>query len=190
MTLAMWFGADAMDHSDPDDLARFHAGDRGVLEACYRDEFDAVRAAVGRVLADPDRDGVVHDVFYRLLASRELRERFRGGSLRAWLVTLARNQAIDHRRRLIREELTDSPELHVEPGEPAGFDRDARVLVDRFRSAILPAKWRAVFDARFLRQLSQRDAARELGIHRTTLVYQEMQIRRLLRRFVLGQERS
>ena len=38
--------------------------------------------------------------------------------------------------------------------------------------------------ARFLEQLDQRQAARKVGISRTTLVYQEARIRRLLRRFL------
>jgi RNA polymerase sigma-70 factor (ECF subfamily) len=37
-------------------------------------------------------------------------------------------------------------------------------------------------------QLNQAEAARRLGIHRTTLLYQELRVRQLLRNFVLGAE--
>jgi RNA polymerase sigma-70 factor (ECF subfamily) len=42
-----------------------------------------------------------------------------------------------------------------------------------------------VFDARFIQQLDQPEAARLLGMHRTTLIYQEYRVRTLLKRFVL-----
>jgi RNA polymerase sigma-70 factor (ECF subfamily) len=60
--------------------------------------------------------------------------------------------------------------------------------VERFCREHLPAKWAKVFDARFLRQLPQREAARELGIQRSTLAYQEQQVRELLTAFLLSAE--
>ena len=58
-------------------------------------------------------------------------------------------------------------------------------MIERFRREVLPAKWADVFEHRFLRQLSQAEAAELLGIGRTTLAYQETRVRRLLRRFLL-----
>ncbi|NPC78158.1 RNA polymerase subunit sigma-70, partial [Pyxidicoccus fallax] len=57
-----------------------------------------------------------------------------------------------------------------------------------FRREHLPAKWAPVFEARFVRQLSQREAAAALGLHRTTLAYQELRIRSLLKKFLLPPE--
>jgi DNA-directed RNA polymerase specialized sigma24 family protein len=62
------------------------------------------------------------------------------------------------------------------------------VLVARFRERVLPPRWEPVFRARFLEQLDQREAARQLGIPRTTLVYHERRIRALLRAFMLEQD--
>jgi RNA polymerase sigma-70 factor (ECF subfamily) len=59
------------------------------------------------------------------------------------------------------------------------------LTLERFREQLVPAKWRRVFDARFLAQQDQPTAARALGMKRTTLAYQEYRIRRLLHRFVL-----
>ena len=39
--------------------------------------------------------------------------------------------------------------------------------------------------SRFIQQLDQPEAARLLGMHRTTLIYQEYCVRKLLTRFVL-----
>jgi RNA polymerase sigma-70 factor (ECF subfamily) len=163
-------------------LSDFHAGGRAVMEEVYRQHFAAVERSVGAILDGADRDTVVHELFLRLLSSEPMRRGFTGGSLAGWLRTSARNLAIDFQRRRKREasEPVDEP-----AGAPWSEEVEARILVDRFRREVLPAKWAAVFEARFLRELDQRAAARAVGIHRTTLVYQEMRIRALLRSFLL-----
>jgi RNA polymerase sigma-70 factor (ECF subfamily) len=172
-------------------LVRFHRGEREVLESCYREHFDAVAHAVQRVVSGPDHETVVHDVFLRVLTDAEFRARFAGGALRAWLCTVARNRAIDFRRRRDRElPALEDEYTEVDGRASAGAvedETDARAVVDRFRRDVLPPKWAGVFELRFLEQLDQREAARRLGIGRTTLVYQEMRVRSLLRDFVLGE---
>jgi RNA polymerase sigma-70 factor (ECF subfamily) len=130
-----------------------------------------------------DEETVIHNVFLRLISDAALRANFRGGNLAAWLTTVARNEAIDHLRKYSREQAADGPE----PSAEASAERevDAKLLVERFCRERLPEKLRSVFEARFLRQLSQRHAAEELGIKRTTLVYQEQQIRHALRTFLV-----
>lgn len=176
-------------------LAAFHEGRRSTLEACYRDHHAVATAAVAKVLEGADRETVVHEVFYRLLTRRELRENFRGGNFAAWLSRVATNQAIDHRRRYRREapleaatvDAAAQAEAHGQAAGEADERAAAKRLVERFREEVLPPKWHALFDARFLRQLDQYAAARELGIARSTLVYQEQRVRELLRAFVLGE---
>ena len=170
-------------------LADFHAGGRGTIEQCYRNHYADVARAAERVLGAADAETVTHEVFYRLLTDAEMRQSFRGGSVRAWLVQIAANRAIDVARRLRREEPEESGA--ADPAADAAlaprFDDavDAKMLIDRFVREELPAAWAAVFDARFVRQLPQREAASELGMQRTTLVYQEQRIRELLRKFLL-----
>ena len=172
-------------------LDRFHAGERDVLDECYRNHFRVVETAVGQVLRGADKETVIHDVFLQLLARAELRRGFTGGSFAAWLATIARHQAIDFWRRYRREHsleqtaggISSEP---VQPVEPLERTVEARLLVDRFRREVLPPKWASVFEARFVSGLDQRSAAARVGISRTTLAYQEIQIRRLLRRFLLG----
>ena len=146
-------------------LADFHAGERACLAGCYRDTFDAVYQTVGRILKGADQETVVHEVFYRLLAEERLRRSFQGGSLQAWLRTMARNQAIDFARRRgfeipVEKTLAAEPPA-AEGGLGSQLERqvEARLLLARIRE-LLPEKWRPVFDARFIQQRDQPDAAR------------------------------
>jgi RNA polymerase sigma-70 factor (ECF subfamily) len=165
-------------------LGRFHQGDRAILEQIYRERFETVERAV-EMLEAGDRETVIHEVFFRLLTREPLRASFRGGDLGAWLAVVSRNHAIDHLRRRNREVPLEAalPPGGADTGAEAGAE--ARVLVERFRKEVLPPKWLGVFEARFLRQLSQKEAAATLGLRRTTLAYQEARVRRLLRRFLL-----
>ena len=161
------------------------------MRQVYVDHYESVDRAVGRVLEGADRETVVHDVFCRLMTEEKLRATFRGGSMRAWITTIARNAAIDAWRRQ-QHERPGGDARDLAPGEDVGARFDARVeaqiMVDRFRADCLPDKWRTVFEARFIQQLDQSEAARALGIHRTTLLYRELRVRQLLRRFFLQTE--
>jgi RNA polymerase sigma-70 factor, ECF subfamily len=170
-------------------LARFRTGARDVMRECYTDHFASVERAVARVLTGADKETVIHEVFFRLMTSEELRATFQGGSFRAWICTVARNQAIDYWRRRQFERPAGSAEEMLEGVEDARrfeSSAEARMMVDRFRAECLPAKWRRVFEARFVQQLDQAEAARELGMSRTTLIYQEYRVRHLLKRFFIG----
>lgn len=172
---------------DDDDgwLGRFHAGDREILTDCYRESFARVAEAAGRILTTVDAETVTHETFYRMLSDADFRASFRGGSIGAWLAQVAKNAAIDVQRRGMRETSEAGDEV-----DPARFDEEveAKMLIERFRRERLPPKWGTIFDLRFLRQLPQRDAARELGIQRSTLAYREQRIRELLEDFLLAEE--
>lgn len=182
-----------LDEPQPDGqrefVARFHDGDRATFTTLYEDHFTTVERAVGRILQGADKETVIHEVFYQLMTNANVRLRFRGGSLQAWLTTLAKNRAIDfQRRRQLERPMGTDLERFGAPASTRSFEPEmlARLLLQRFRATVLPAKWRRVFDARFVQQLDQREAAEELGMSRTTLAYQEYRVRRLLRRFALG----
>lgn len=168
-------------------VAAFHRGESPAIEDCYRDHFATVADAVRGVLDSADRETIIHEVFSRLIAGEDLRRSFRGGSLAAWLTVVARNHAIDYRRRRARETALPAAigEAQADSSEET---TEARMLLERFRSEHVPPGWAGVFELCFLRQMSQRDAARVLGIGRSTLAYRELRLRRRLRRFLLEDE--
>lgn len=176
-------------------LAAFHEGDRVVVAQCYRDHHATVFAVTGRILSAADSETVTHEVFFRLLSDEKLRASFKGANFAAWITRVATNSALDYRRRCRRERPGLVVESETEEDTRAAARRtddelEAKILVERFRRECLPPGWAGVFDARFLRQMTQREAAVQLGMHRTTLVYQELRIRRLLTKFLLRTEHS
>jgi RNA polymerase sigma-70 factor (ECF subfamily) len=170
-------------------LELFHAGDRTTLEGCYRTHFATVRRAIHPILDGADQETVIHELFSRLISQEHLRRAFQGGSFAAWLATVARNQAIDYRRRIGRE-----VDIAAHDGAaPTTTDEweqaaQARLLVEQFRRECLPPEWHGVFELRFLQQLPLREAALRLSLHRTTLAYRELRIRKLLQRFLLEED--
>jgi len=168
-------------------LAAFHRGDAAAIERCYRDYFDVVERVLRPLLGSADRETVIHEVFSRLMSNADLRRSFQGGSMSAWLATVTRNQGIDYVRRLRRE-------VELPPGDPyqpvpsLDAEANARLLLDQFQRERLPGAWHGVFEARFLRQLSQREAAAALRINRSTLAYREIRIRQRLRAFLMEDE--
>ena len=174
-------------------IQQFHAGSRAVIDELYRAHFERVAQAVGSVLDGADKETTIHEVFYRLLSSEQARRGYHGGSFGAWISTVARNQAIDHvRRRRLEEPAGSAGELPELDERPDSFDDrvNAQLMVRQFCEQCLPEKWSRVFEARFIQQLDQAEAARFLGIRRTTLIYQEYRVRKLLHRFFLTEARS
>ena len=168
-------------------LGRFHAGDRRVLDEVYRAHVDAVHRSAGGVLDGADLETVVHEVFFKVITNADLRESFHGGDLAAWLVVIARNHAIDYVRRRNRERPGGLDVTAPEAPQTAGASRaEAALLIQKFCADVLPAKWRPVFEARFIQHLTQTEASAALRMRRTTLVYQELRIRALLNGFLLG----
>jgi len=178
--------------SDASWLRLFHAGDPDVLSEVYSDYFRLVANVARGTATEVDAENIVHNVFLRLISNAEARRSFQGGRFASWLTVVTRNEALGVMRSR-RRELAALDASQTEVGqEPTGRDLglEAQQLVRRFRDEGLPAKWAPVFEARFLRQLSQREAARALGIRRTTLAYQELRITQLLRRYIMTAERG
>jgi RNA polymerase sigma-70 factor (ECF subfamily) len=170
--------------SDTSWEARFLRGDNDVIEDVYRQTFEAVRRAAGRVLREPaDRDAVVHEVYAQLVSSRRLRQSYQGGAIGGWLAVIARHRALDFVRRESR--LTDLSALDEMPtaGDPlADFRRELQRFADR-----LDPQRRRVLELRFLAGMTQVEAAAQLGIPRSTLEDREREIKTMLQQHLLDE---
>ena len=179
--------SDSRDDQSGSWIERFHSGRRETMEECYREHFSDVEKSASRMLSGVDLENVVHEVFAKILTNKQTRLSFKGGSFQSWLSTVARNQAIDYLKRNHREHPVE-PRIAEQLAESAcqenREDIELKRVIERFRSEKVPEKWLPVFDARFVKRLTQREAAKELGISRTTLAYREGRIRQRLRRFI------
>jgi RNA polymerase sigma-70 factor (ECF subfamily) len=170
--------------SDTSWEARFLRGDNDVIEAVYRETFEVVRRAAGRVLREPaDRDAVVHEVYTQLVSSRRLRESYQGGAIGGWLAVIARHRALDFVRRESR--LTDLSAL-----DEAAADNDPladfRRELERFAERLDPQR-RRLLQLRFLAGMTQAEAAAQLGMPRTTLEDREREIKTMLQQHLLDE---
>ncbi len=106
--------------SDRSDWDRFYAYCDGVI----------VIALDRQPIQPADREDCRQEIWADLLASRM--SRFRGGSLAAWLTTLARNKAIDTIRRARRQPVG----LAIVALERAGVDPAGSCPADERRSVV------------------------------------------------------
>jgi RNA polymerase sigma-70 factor (ECF subfamily) len=107
--------------------------------------------------------------------------------MRSWLATLAHNLAVDfwrHHRRESSLEDRDTPPLIDPMSQRMEEQAELNLFVERFKRDGLPEDLWPLFEVRFLERLDQREAARRLGMHRTTLAYRELRLRRFLRAFL------
>jgi RNA polymerase sigma factor (sigma-70 family) len=168
----------------PFDLAAFHAGQERVVHAIYVAHGGALLRAVRAQAGPAEAEAIVHDVFVELLRNADLRARFSGGALRAWLRQIAHLKTLEHLRRARRQIPSEVPEG---ASSPEG-DLEARDVLARFVTVAVPERQRTFFGLRFLERLTQSETAARLGIARSTLEGWEHTILEKLRTFVLEDE--
>ncbi len=105
--------------------------------------------------------------------------------MRSWLATLAHNLAVDFWRHHRREtHLVETPVPLERTAQRIEEQAELKLFVERFRRDGLPEALWPLFQVRFVEQVDQREAARRLGMPRTTLAYRELRVRRLLRAYL------
>lgn len=148
-------------------VRRAQHGDQKAIAAIYRRYRSDVYTLVRRSVPDPARaDDIVSDTF--LCALRGLPGvEDQGRDIRAWLLTIARNQVLDHfksasvRREIMPGELPDRPAVLGEP-EKELLRRDHQGAV-RALVAMLNPEQRTCVELRFLRDLGVGETARAMN---------------------------
>jgi RNA polymerase sigma-70 factor (ECF subfamily) len=180
---------------DPELLRQFRRGEQRALERVYRTYVDRVEALVrhGFVLAQrgvrisgvgvADLADLIQEVFARAFSERA-RLGFDGvREYGPYVATIARNVLIDwarkHKREIVMPELA---ELEApDDGEPEPIDPAVLAVVERYLAA-LPPELRGLYEQRYVLNLSQEEAARNLGLKRQQLRTREKKLRKGLAR--------
>ena len=150
-------------------IRRMTEGDAEALGALYDLYGRVVFAVIYRMVALPEvAEEVTQDVFHVVWRRAQSYDAARG-AVRSWLLTIARNAAIDWRRansargareRALRDAVELVDELRVDERV------SLRLRDERVRSAVLalPAEQRQVLDLAFWSGLSQSEIAQRTGI--------------------------
>jgi RNA polymerase sigma factor (sigma-70 family) len=141
------------------------AGDRAALAEIYQRYADRLRNFCIGIVRDNDvADDCVQEVF--CIASVQLRTLREPASLRAWLYTIARNEAVRHlreRRRVdVADELPDVVSLELGPETHAR--RAELIALVAQAAAGLSERDRAVLELTYRRGLDGPELARALGV--------------------------
>lgn len=197
--------AEAKSVSDREHLAAFRDGKRDALERVYREHVAGVISFLrsGFMYTTNDKptrfsgvrdsfelESLVQEVFTRAFQERA---RLAYDGLRPYagfLNGIARNLVLDRLRKDARHgEVLTAPEAfdatpHSEPERETEDERRGRDLVLRFLETECDERDRAFYAARFERELSQVDAAREMGRTRIQVRRWETKFRERLIRFL------
>jgi RNA polymerase sigma factor (sigma-70 family) len=164
------------------EVEAFWAGQVARLERIYREHRRSLERVATRYVGAAEAESVLQDVFVEVIRSAEMRRRFTGGSLGAWLAEVTRRKALEHLRRTRRPIPAEAEQPASTTAEPVLLARD---LVQRFVAAHVPSEQHRFFMLRFLERRTQVEVAGELGIPRSTLEGWEHRLAERLRRFVL-----
>jgi RNA polymerase sigma factor (sigma-70 family) len=158
----------------------------GDLAAAYRQHRADLLRVARRMVGVVEAESVIQEVFVELLRNGELRRRFTGGSLGAWLKEITRRKGLEYLRRHGRELPGGGSEaasaVYTEP------HLVARQMIERFLGAHVPQPQRRFFVLRFLEHRTQVEAAAALGLPRSTLEGWEHRLSAALRRFILQED--
>ena len=175
-----------MPDQDRDLLARLRSGDHGAFEAIFRAHYGPVcNFALGYVHAREEAEEIGQSVFLALWSRRE--DLDIRGQLRSYLLSAARNQALNRSARARLEQRwydrAASEEEPIASDPPADRAIESAQVSQRVRAAIdeLPPGCRRVLQLRWDEQLSHYEIAEILGISTKGVESQLARAKRILR---------
>ena len=156
-------------HDDASLAERIRSGDRDALGALYDRYVSIALATALRVVPDREQaEDVVHDAFLAIWRKIDRYDPARGG-LRAWILTIVRNRAIDRvRSRSFGEaELDADAQSLLRTGPNPTWDEAARRLsAAQLQAALdgLPAEQRTAIELAYFGGRTYREVAALTGV--------------------------
>lgn len=148
-------------------MSRIAAGDRGALGELYDESSPLIYRVARRMLGDGgDAEEVVVDAYFKLWTAAGRFDAARG-SVKTWLLTIARRGAID-RLRARRNEVPLEPEyqsMRIDPKANPESEYLASERAEAVRQAMiqLPEKTRQALELAYFGGLTQAEIATRLG---------------------------
>ena len=158
-------------------------GDMEAMDSLYRRYAGFATAVVLRyVTSDYEARDVLHDSFLKVF-TRISQFRFKGeGSLKAWILRICANEAIDYLRREKKLSFSDNVPDVPDDSDPEVERVPAAVLNSMIGK--LPAGYRTVLNLYVFEQLSHKEIAQRLGIKEDTSASQFSRAKRLLAKMI------
>jgi RNA polymerase sigma-70 factor (ECF subfamily) len=175
------FGAHAASAEEP--AKRLRAGELGAIAEIYDQHQQGVRAFARRLLGDDGAaEDLVHDVFVALPAAMQ---RYEGGPLRAYLLSIAVNLARRHVRTAIqRRKAAARIQADASACPPASppCEVERRQLADQLHRALdaLPLDQRAAFVLVVVEERTSKEASEIAGVPEGTIRTRVFHARRRL----------
>lgn len=164
-------GLSEQDQDDVDLLAGIARRDSDALLSLYRKYNGRVFSVIYRILDNrAAAEEVLQDTFYRLWDRSQLYQPEKG-QLIWWLLTVARNLALDHKRKESRRmdsnvfskgELWDGAELDRLPGAASEDDPDLRRTIQRVMEE-LPDEQKRAIELAYFEGLTHQELSEKLG---------------------------
>ena len=153
--------------------ARAKPGRQRLVEQLFGRHAQALRFFLkGRLIPDDEIDGLVQDVFARLMTVDRLEEKMSEstGSNRAYLLTMANNLAVDRQRRSTRKKAYYAAQKGLERERMDERTPEqivaAQLELEAMKAVILRMRpaWRQAFVLHRFRNMTYDDIARRMGM--------------------------
>ena len=163
-------------------IDRARAGDRAAFSQLVRLHQAVVRAYLGAHLREGEAaDDLAQEVFLRAFRRLDAFQLPETGTMRPWLMGIARNLLLEHLRRPGRLEARVDPEATGEAGQvvrdPVEVERRIEALqrcVDKLAPAAARLVWRHYFERRTLASLAAEENKQESALRMRLLRIREV----------------
>lgn len=164
-------------------IARIKEGENAAMKELYDRHIRYLTAVASRYVDDSVLRDVLQEGFVKIFSTISRFEPRGTGSLRAWMVRIVVNVALDHIKQSVNTiPLEALPDLREEDEEPPTDD----IAIEEIHSLIrqLPVGYRTIFNLYVFERLGHREIAKRLGITEGTSASQLHRAKALLAKMI------